>query len=541
MVRVLEIVLDIVLLAPAAPHKHAPRGLAAPATLAAAFIDALPQLGTATVGGARVATTLFGRDDCDTRRALDGWRIAVETRGDASKVAVSRRHALTPGIHAITPIFEAPLDADGIADSLFDAAPEPFREALAAVGKPVPVVGLSAVRYRWPWVRDGIEAELILDAQLHETATASDLAEEGPRLHELRVRAPWPDDADPAPIADVLFACADALIDAAPADAPAFVRMTDALERAATGSLAGGTEAARAAPVDLAGAHTDAAALVAIGRNISAQWFGNDAGVRDSPKTEFIHQMRVSQRRLRTAMRIFARWQDETWSAQIKPDLKWLGDLLGEARDRDVFVESTLPALAAADTEPERWAAVREEADQARLVARARVRDALRSPRYAHVALAWLRWLAALAARVYGETAGEGPHDTARPLHEQAQKRVRRYYKHLAETPRLTAIDEASRHQARINAKYLRYTLEFFAPIASRRTRTETARTLARLQSVLGDGNDAAVALRFIEAMAIDPYLLGFARGWCEAVKRSTAKEGERLLRELPKPKVSGE
>jgi CHAD domain-containing protein len=91
----------------------------------------------------------------------------------------------------------------------------------------------------------------------------------------------------------------------------------------------------------------------------------------------------------------------------------------------------------------------------------------------------------------------------------------------------------------RINAKYLRYTLEFFAPITSRRTRMDTARTLGRLQSVLGDGNDAAVALRFLEGMHAEPYQLGFARGWCEAVKRYTAKEGERLLRDLRPPKIA--
>ncbi|MFP4834588.1 hypothetical protein ACLFKS_41310, partial [Paraburkholderia sp. BR10879] len=64
-------------------------------------------------------------------------------------------------------------------------------------------------------------------------------------------------------------------------------------------------------------------------------------------------------------------------------------------------------------------------------------------------------------------------------------------------------------------------------------------RALARLQSVLGDGNDAAVALRYLERMDAEPYQLGFARGWCEAVKRYTAKEGERLLRELGAPKVA--
>ena len=115
---------------------------------------------------------------------------------------------------------------------------------------------------------------------------------------------------------------------------------------------------------------------------------------------------------------------------------------------------------------------------------------------------------------------------------------MRRYYEELAGTQKLTAIDEASRHRARINAKYLRYTLEFFATLTSRRTRVDVARTLARLQGVLGDGNDAAVALRYLEAMEAEPYQLGFARGWCEAVKRYTAREGERLLRELGEPKV---
>ncbi|WP_027796275.1 CHAD domain-containing protein [Paraburkholderia acidipaludis] len=525
MVRVLEIVLDIVVPMPCPATDENGRSDAAQAL----FTATLPQLAAPTAQGERITTVVFDRE---ALLARDGWRIAVETRDGAREVTVSRRRTVTPGVTALTPIFAAPLDADGMANALFDAAPEPFREALAAAGEPVAVAALECARYRWPWKCDGVEAELILESGLRERTAPDDAASDPPCLHELRLRAPWPEGAEAAPIVQALFACGDTLVDAASTDAPAFVRMTDALERAASGSLAGDAEAQRAAPVDLAGADTDEAALVAIGRNISAQWFGNDAGVRDSPKTEFIHQMRVSQRRLRTAMRIFKRWQDETWTARLKPDLAWLGDLLGDARDRDVFVESTLPALAAADVDPARWEAVRAAADSERLAARARVRDALRSPRYAHLALAWLRWLAALADRA----AADG--EFARSLHEHARKRVRRYYTLLAETKNLTALDEASRHRARINAKYLRYTLEFFTPLLSRRTRTETARALARLQTVLGDGNDAAVGLRFIEGMEVEPYQLGFARGWCEAVKRYTAKDGERLLRELSRPKV---
>ncbi|MEM5311185.1 CHAD domain-containing protein [Paraburkholderia sp. JHI869] len=549
--RVLEIVLDVVI--PAAPGRKSAKaagttGVASgahtspnPSERAASLRAALPSLVALPDARERVTTVAFDRGG--VLGGL-GWRVAVESYGDTQHVVVSSRCVHTPGVTVVAPIFEAPLDTSGIAHALFDAAPEPFREALGSADDLSATATLVATRSRWQWPRDGIEVLLTLDEDLHvpsapqppqQEAVAQDAhgAETAPLsdshdLHELRVSAPWPEGGDERPIVDALFACAADLIGVL----PAFVRMTDALERAAAGSVTGDAEAIKAEAVSLGGAATAEAALVAIGRNISAQWFGNDAGVRDSTNGEFIHQMRVSQRRLRTAMRIFSRWSDETWETRIEPELKWLGCLLGDARDRDVFVESTLPALAAADLEPGRWDAIRDEANAQRLAARARLREALASPRYALAALAWLQWLDTLARRA------RDTGDAGLSLHRHAKKRVRRYYERLASTQKLTAIDEASRHRARINAKYLRYTIEFFATLTSRRTRMEVARTLARLQSVLGDGNDAAVALRYLERMDAEPYQLGFARGWCEAVKRYTAKEGERLLRELGEPKV---
>lgn len=545
--RVLEIVLDVVI--PAAPDKKISRAAAASAVseaaarpesspLAARLCADLPALAALPDPRERVTTAAFDRGDALARL---GWRVAVESRGDTQCVVVSKRRVHTPGVTAVTPIFEAPLDARGIAVALFDAAPAPFREALATADDLSPSATLVATRSGWQWPREGIDVLLTLDEDVHEPPAPPRAEEEAdgpngaaaaavPDLHELRLSAPWPDGQDEGPIVDALFSCAGDLI----AALPAFVRMTDALERAASGSVAGDTEAVHADAVDLAGVTTAHAALVAIGRNISAQWFGNDAGVRDSASGEFIHQMRVAQRRLRTAMRIFSRWRDETWTTRIEPELKWLGGLLGDARDRDVFVDTTLPALAAADVEPGRWGAIRDEANAQRLASRARLREALASPRYALAALAWLQWLDSLARRAHA--IGEEGHS----LHRHAKKRVRRYYEKLASTQKLTAIDEASRHRARINAKYLRYTIEFFATLTSRRTRVDVVRRVARLQGVLGDGNDAAVALRYLERMDAEPYQLGFARGWCEAVKRYTAKEGERLLRELGEPKVQG-
>jgi len=93
-------------------------------------------------------------------------------------------------------------------------------------------------------------------------------------------------------------------------------------------------------------------------------------------------------------------------------------------------------------------------------------------------------------------------------------------------------------HRRRIEVKHLRYRLEFFESLASRKTRRKVAKQLSRIQSVLGEGSDAATALRFLETLDISPYQHGFARGWCEAVNRWSAIEGERLLRDLGKPKI---
>lgn len=524
MVRRLELVLDVVHIEP-----QASSATAVVTDCAATMSAALPSFVVQAEAAESVSIVTF---DHDGALAKAGWRIAVETRGTVRCVVVSSRREWTPGIIVVEPIFSAHLETPGLDGALFDAAPAAFREALAAAGPLTPSASLTVVRSAWSWPRvEGEVGDLTLQLDADVRAPGDDVA----RLHELRVSASWPEDAQAASLVDRVFACAHELVGAL----PAFVRVTDALDRAAQGSIVGDERAVHAAPVDLRGASSAQQALAAIGANISAQWFGNDAGVRDSANTEFIHQMRVSQRRLRTAMRIFSHWQDEAWSTRIQPDLKWIGALLGEARDHDVFVESTLPALADADNDPARWQAVRAEAEACRYAARARVREALASPRYAHAALAWLQWLARFTQQTVEPDAPDAPGEVGPSLHRHAKKRVRRYYERLAQAQKLTAIDEASRHRVRINAKYLRYTLEFFAPVTSRRTRAQTARTLARLQGVLGDGNDAAVALGFLEHMDAEPYQLGFARGWCEAVKRYTAKEGERLLRELHAPKVT--
>jgi CHAD domain-containing protein len=325
-----------------------------------------------------------------------------------------------------------------------------------------------------------------------------------------------------------LFAAAAALVDAL----PVFPVLESGRERACEQSVK--QEPVRAARTDLSDARTPHGALTAIAASVARQWFGNEPGVRDGAgaETEFVHQMRVALRRLKTLLKTFPKWADERWERTIVPELDWLGGLLGRARDLDVFVDATLPALAGADVDAAAWAPLQARAAIRRHEAREQLRSALRSRRYAALSLAWLQWLAT-------QRLSAGPSSmVGRSLVHYAAKRVRKHYARLIDDPALSALTPAERHRRRIEAKRLRYTLEFFESLASHKTRRRVSKQLGRIQSVLGDGSDATAALHFLEALDVPPYVHGFARGWCEAVNRWSAIEGERLLEELAKPKI---
>ena len=481
------------------------------------------------VDGAQVTTTCFDGSD---RLSAAGMLVMLDTSPGARCVAVVQRARYSPGVAVCEILHEAPLEAGAPMSGAFTAATDKLRHTLGDVGNFVPLATLTFMRHHWQWSgEEGIVVDIVLDLAVAPTQDGE------PLLREFRLTTAYVED-DVASSLTALFAIANELVAAVPAFPvlrPVLDRMRDAADT--SGSDARDEPTARpvcAAPINLAAISTPHAALTAIGDNLADHWFGNDAGVRDAVNTEFVHQMRVAQRRLRTALRIFPHWADDAWKTRVAPDLKWLGSVLGDARDWDVFVDSTLPALAAADTDSAGWDATRESAAARRLEARERVQTALASARYAHLALAWLEWLSGLPSREPPVKAA------AHSLRTYANKRVAMYYKRLADAPKLTTLDEKSRHKERIQAKYLRYALEFFESIASHKTRSKSARTVARMQSVLGDGNDAAVALRFLAQVDAPPYQSGFTRGWCEASKRYAAQEGERLLRRLRKPKVTG-
>ncbi|AJX35402.1 CHAD domain-containing protein [Burkholderia oklahomensis] len=478
-------------------------------------------------------------------------RAAQPPRGRASKAASARssKHASTS---ASPPPSET--DADGAAGSSGagpaasgdSAADSASIAGAAVVGAASPdsqsadqwACGFVADRRRGRWLdADGIEVELTLDdiTFAPAAAAASSTASRAAPLRVCELRLAVADTDDPAARAAALralFSAARELNGAWPAS----LSLTSVLDRACAGEAPDALAApVKARPVDLSKTRTQRAAFFALGCGVTGQWLGNDAGVRDAGDPEYVHQMRVALRRLRTLARLFPRYADAAWKDAFSGDLRWLAGMLGTVRDWDVCVTSTLPDLAAADGDEAAWAGTLDAARAQGDAARAELRQALGTARYTQLVFAWLEWLSLLPLTHDEPTRGKAP-----PLKRHAAKCVSRLFGHLYGSGRLTTLDAAARHRVRIDAKRLRYALEFFSSLASRRTREGTVRLLARVQNALGDANDAAVALRCLERLSAPPYQLGFARGYGAAAQRYAAEAAEQMLRELRPPKIGG-
>ncbi|RQS51385.1 CHAD domain-containing protein [Burkholderia sp. Bp8986] len=469
------------------------------------------------------------------------WWTWIESNAHGRRVVASRTKAFAPGVverelfdaeHAgiavATPASAPIADADapqatGEGDRV---TPDAVAEAaLTASSGPAPL-RLVSERRRGRWADDsGVVVEMTLDDIILHRGT------EPPRRQvELRLAAPdWETVAARTAALRALFAAARELSGAW----PAFVQLTSVIDRACAGEPAV-ARPVKAQLVDLTGIRTQRAALFALSGDIAAQWLGNEGGVLDRDDPEFVHQMRVALRRLRTLMRFFPRFADEQWKDTFGADLRWVASLLGTVRDWDVFSTESLPALIAADGGSADWDGTLDAARVQATAARVELRQALHSARYARLTLGWLEWLSTLALP---PAAGD---DDTPSLRRHATKRVRRLFGHLYASPSLTSLDTAARHQVRIDAKRLRYALEFFASLASRRTRNETVKTLARVQSVLGEANDTIVALHHLEQLAAPAYQLGFVRGYGAALEQRAARDAEALLASLRPPKLDG-
>jgi CHAD domain-containing protein len=213
----------------------------------------------------------------------------------------------------------------------------------------------------------------------------------------------------------------------------------------------------------------------------------NEAVAREGIDIEGVHQMRVGLRRLKVALSLAAKVHPDPSLEGIRSELGWIGDVLGKARDIDVFIDETLGPLGKRSPGDRDIARLQKRAEKARKTAYAELRAALDTPRYTDLQLGIGAWIASLAAPKDGQ-------DDA-PLGEIAVKLVNKRYKQIKKFGKRHGWKtKANLHELRLHAKKLRYAAGFFAPLYPAKKSKRFLKQLAGLQDVLGLAHDGEVA-----------------------------------------------
>jgi inorganic triphosphatase YgiF len=215
----------------------------------------------------------------------------------------------------------------------------------------------------------------------------------------------------------------------------------------------------------------------------------NIDGVRGADDPEYVHQMRIGVRRLRVANALCRAAGLPTFSDRMTAELKWLWELLGSARDWDVFEAQTWPAIKADAGTPPDAVDVDAGISRERDASHRELRRAVDSPRFQRLILA-AAWI--LANQRAEADAQRRAADTAATLSRgvlrQRQKKV------LESGSAPWSLARADQHRLRIDAKKLRYLAEFCADLYPERSVQRYLRRLAKVQTALGGLNDLAMS-----------------------------------------------
>ncbi|MBI2307626.1 MAG: CYTH and CHAD domain-containing protein [Rhodocyclales bacterium] len=226
------------------------------------------------------------------------------------------------------------------------------------------------------------------------------------------------------------------------------------------------------------------AAFRAVAFDCLEQLLRNEAGIRaggDDP--EFVHQARVAVRRLRSAMRLWQPLLPDDFLAAFRPAWRAFAQLLGEARNQDVFATETLPLLAASFPGYPVLKRLAAAAGRQRERSARAVRAAFAAPPSGRLALDF-----SAAVHALPELA------VPAPLADFGERRLRRLARRAARLASVAAGEPAAQHRLRIAVKQLRYALECLAPLYRRRRLRRYQAATAELQALLGALNDIHVA-----------------------------------------------
>jgi CHAD domain-containing protein len=221
-------------------------------------------------------------------------------------------------------------------------------------------------------------------------------------------------------------------------------------------------------------------------------------GIAADLDTEFLHDLRVSVRRARTALKLLGNHLPADQVSSLLLDLKWMSDLTTPTRDLDAHrLFASQQGTSSAQTDDLRpFSAFLQGRRQ---VAQRNLVRGLRSARWSR---ARQRWRSLSTTDHPGAELAPGQSrltidDVARPEIARAYRKARKLGEAITGTS-----PAADLHALRKRCKELRYLMEFFASLLERRSYRAVLNQLKSLQDCLGEFQDTFVQQRAVATFA---------------------------------------
>lgn len=242
---------------------------------------------------------------------------------------------------------------------------------------------------------------------------------------------------------------------------------------------------AKAAPSSIRPQQSPLEAFRTLAQAALNHWQANIQGSLHSEDPEFIHQLRVALRRLRSLLSLFRLTLPEGFSRHWSEQFKQLANQLGSTRDLDVMIEEFITPVVQASVANHEITPLLEAAIQARDQARDQARQHLRSADHGKLQLEFAAALWNLRGDVLQDSADV--RTFARLQLTKLRKKVLKRGKQAGD------LQAEALHELRIGLKQLRYALDFFSPLLPGKASKELSKAATELQGALGFLNDVNV------------------------------------------------
>jgi CHAD domain-containing protein len=222
----------------------------------------------------------------------------------------------------------------------------------------------------------------------------------------------------------------------------------------------------------------------------------NHAGVLAGLDSDFLHDFRAGVRRSRSLLGQIEGVLPQAETDHFKAELSWLGRITAPARDLDVLLLGLRsPTKGLSD---EQQGAILMQLEQERAQAQRALAEQLTSERYRRLFQRWHECLSQEACAEPGDGCGVLPLVTI-----VSQRGLALYRRMLSSIERVRSDTPAEElHRIRLDAKRLRDVVDAAASLYCPEDLAVVLRALKRLQSVLGEFNDACAQASWLRHYA---------------------------------------